>query len=159
MQSFTDLRTGSVVEVPRTGYLKHQVFVFVSSSCPCSTSHTDLLNEVADQYSSKGFEFYGLHPNFSEDKEEAKAFYRTSYRFPVLDDSAQVLTKELKAIKTPQAFVISPKGETLYLGAVSNSRDARESTENYLAAALDQIVSGQRPNPKMRKALGCAIER
>lgn len=158
-QTFTDLRTGSALELNLHEGLKHRVFVFVSSACPCSTSHGPFLNRLSAKFASKGFEFFGLHPNVSEDKAEAVEYYSQNFEFPILDDTDQKITRHFKAIKTPQAFIVSPEGETIYLGALSDSRNFSRSTEFYLESALSQIVSGAHPDPKMRKALGCAIER
>lgn len=137
----------------------HRVVVFLSSTCPCSVSHEELLKNLSTEFKSKGFQFYGVLANRSEDLTgAAKHFQSANLGFPVLKDPESRLLKELRALKTPHVFVLNSEGQALYRGAVTDSHDAPASSKNYLKTALQQIAQGQSVDPQQTRPLGCLID-
>jgi hypothetical protein len=137
---------------------KGMVLVFLSARCPCSDSHTKLLNQISKKYSQ--FTFVGVHSNADEDLEMAKEYFGgRKMEFTVLHDSDFKLVERFKAVKTPHAFVLNKAEEVLYRGGVTDSSQAQKSKRNYLTQALDEINSGLPVSNKSGRALGCAIAR
>ena len=85
-----------------------------------------------------------------------------AYRFPVLLDPQQILARHTGATITPEAVVLSPQGEVLYLGRIDNrvedfGKVRLQATEFDLRDALDATLAG-RPAPRPRThAIGCSI--
>jgi hypothetical protein len=87
-----------------------------------------------------------------------------AYTFPYLFDPDESLATYTGATSTPEAAVLSPSGELLYLGRIDNrledfGKQRTQVTEFDLRDTLDAVLSGK-PVPHARtKALGCAITR
>ena len=86
------------------------------------------------------------------------------YTFPYLFDPEERLAAFTGAVATPEAAVLSPHGELLYLGRIDNRLEDYGKqrvliTEFDLRDTLDAILAGKPvPHPRT-KALGCAITR
>lgn len=63
---------------------------------------------------------------------------------------------------TPHMYVINPKGEVIYMGAIdnNNSPDASEipNSKNYVAAALDEAMAGKAVTTASSTPYGCSIK-
>jgi len=87
-----------------------------------------------------------------------------AYTFPYLLDPEESLAAYTGATATPEAAVLSPGGQLLYLGRIDNrledfGKQRVQVTEFDLRDTLDAILHGK-PVPRARtKALGCAITR
>jgi peroxiredoxin len=136
------------------------VVVFLSSRCPCSSSHEESLKKLHQEFASQGFNFIGIHSNQDESTSEAEThFKQVSLPFPVLQDDGAKLANALGALKTPHVYVLSPSGELLFQGGVDDSHIAQIAKKPYLKNALLQIQQGQRPDPSEVRVLGCVIKR
>ena len=86
------------------------------------------------------------------------------YTFPYLIDPDEALAAYTGAVSTPEAAVLSPQGDLLYLGRLDNrledfGKERIRVTEFDLRDALDAVLEGKPvPHPRT-KALGCAITR
>lgn len=137
---------------------KALIFIFMSSKCPCSNSHVSEVKSLQKKYSD--FTFFIVHSNVNEEIEFSKKYF-ASLELPitVLQDSEAKLADTLKAYKTPHSFVVSPKGEILYKGGVTNSNTAEKADKHYLAEALEDIQNIRPVKITEAKALGCFISR
>jgi thiol-disulfide isomerase/thioredoxin len=141
------------------------VLFFLTTDCPLCNSYVPELNRIAQTYSARGVAFYGVQGDATVAAEEvrhhAKAF---GYVFPYLLDPEESLASYTGATINPEAAVLSPNGELLYLGRVDNrledfGKHRVQVTEFNLRDSLDAILSGK-PVPQRRtKAIGCAITR
>lgn len=137
---------------------KGLVVVFLSARCPCSNSHVVALKELAKAYPD--FSFVAVHANSDEPREETKAYFKAaSLPFPVLQDTGGKLAARFRALKTPHAFLLSPSGELLYKGGVSDSRDFAKAKQKFLAAALSEVQAGKAVAQSEGRTLGCVITR
>lgn len=63
---------------------------------------------------------------------------------------------------TPHMFVINPEGVLLYNGAIDDQPSARasslEEAHNYVAAALDEAMSGQQVSVPTSQPYGCSVK-
>ena len=69
---------------------------------------------------------------------------------------------EYGATNTPHMYVINPKGELIYTGAIDDKPTANpddiESANNYVKAALDEAMAGKAVATPTSKAYGCSIK-
>lgn len=150
-----DVVTGQSV-TPAVKGRQGLVVVFLSAVCPCSNSHLQELAALAREYPA--YAFIGVHSNSDEKKEPTQAYFeKAKLPFPVIQDEGSKIADELKAYKTPHAFVATLKGDVVYQGGVSDSHDLTSSSRKYLREALEDLA-GHRPvrTPEAR-TLGCVI--
>lgn len=137
---------------------KGLVVVFLSCTCPCSNSHIKELISLHDQF--KDLTFLAIHSNADESIKDAKEYFKQSkLPFDVLQDENSKNANLFSASKTPHAFLISPKGEILYNGGVTDSSDGLSAKEFYLRRALQDFSQGKKISQAKKRTLGCAISR
>ncbi len=134
----------------------HTVFIFMSSRCPCSESHNDIIKSLSKEY--KNVNFVGVHSNYNEKIGHVKKYFKgLNFNFPILYDIDSKLAKEFGAVKTPHVFILNSSSKTVYSGNITNSSNGRTAKVNHLKIALDDIKSGIEPLISRRKSLGCYI--
>ena len=141
------------------------VLLFVSTDCPLSNRYVPELKRIESAYGPRGVAFYAVQGDATiavdEVRRHAKEF---AYTFPYLLDPSESLATYTGATATPQAAVLSPRGDLLYLGRIDNrledfGRERVQVTQFDLRETLDAVLAGK-PVPHARtKALGCAITR
>jgi hypothetical protein len=152
-----DLRSGKPVSILRDEPSKKgSVVVFMSAKCPCSLSHVDEIKKLATDYPE--FRFIGVNANADESVEFAKPIF-SAFPFVVLKDERSLLADELKAVKTPHAFIFDSSGHRVFQGGVSNSATFARADRKYLREALEDLMLGREIRTPLARALGCSIER
>lgn len=137
---------------------KGTVLVFLSARCPCSNSHVPVLTQLAAEY--REFNFVAVHSNADEPMEEAKKYFSAlQLPFPVIRDHELKLANEFRALKTPHAFILSPSGQILYKGGITNSSQAPAADKNFLREALADLTVGKAVRTADGRTLGCEIKR
>lgn len=80
----------------------------------------------------------------------------------VLMDTAGTVGKAYGAKTTPHMFVIDPKGTIVYAGAIDNndSSDPKviPASKNYVAAALDAGLAGNKIEVATARPYGCGVK-
>ena len=80
----------------------------------------------------------------------------------VLLDPTGDVGKMYNAQTTPQMVIIDPEGTLLYNGAIDDKPSSRpaslDGAHNYLAAALDEAMSGQPVSVPTTKPYGCSVK-
>lgn len=151
-----DILTGKDVTV--TAGTAGLVVVFLSARCPCSKSHVNELGLLSKEYPE--FSFVGVHSNVDETREITQAYFQeANLRFPIIQDRDAKIADEFKALKTPHAFVLRAKGEFLYQGGVSNSKDCEKADRKFLREALEDLHRKKAVRTAEGRTLGCAISR
>ena len=162
--SFTDTTGHTHTMAEWTG--KHAiVLLFLTTDCPLCNNYVPELNRIAQAFTSRGVAFYGVQGDATiadaDVRQHAKDY---AYTFPYLFDPAESLATYTGATATPEAAVLSPEGELLYLGRIDNrledfGKQRTEVTVFDLRDTLEAVLKGK-PVPHARtKALGCAITR
>lgn len=150
--------TGNVSVETTNKNTKGTVVVFLSASCPCSDSHVAGLTTLAEKY--KEFKFVGIHSNIDESLAMSKKYFAAqSMSFPVIQDDKAVFADAFKALKTPHAYILSPSGEILFQGGVTNSANGKDAKVHYLADALEDLRQDRKIKNTNARTLGCAIMR
>jgi peroxiredoxin len=123
------------------------VVVFLSARCPYVVQARQPLAELVKQYGAK-VAFVGVNANQNESGDEIKTDAAQNYAFPMLRDQGSKVADLYAAERTPEVFLVDPKGVIRYHGGVAE-----------LGAALGDFTAG-RPVAKAEvKAFGCTIKR
>ena len=139
------------------------VIFFVTTDCPLSNGYAPEMNRIEQAYAPRGVRVYAVQGDTTIADEEVRRHAREfAYRFPVLLDPQQILSRYTGATTTPEVAVLSGEGELLYLGRIDNrvedfGKTRLQATEFDLRDALEAVLAG-RPVPHPRThAIGCAI--
>jgi len=139
------------------------VIFFMTTDCPLSNGYVPEMNRIEQDYASRGVRFYAVQGDTTIADDEVRRHARDfAYRFPVLLDPQQVLSQHTGATVTPEAAVLSPAGEVLYLGRIDNriedwGKVRYQPTVFDLREALGAVLAGRPvPHPRTR-AFGCSI--
>ena len=141
------------------------VLLFLTTDCPLCNTYVPELNRIAVAYTPRGVAFYGVQGDATIPADDVRRHVHDyAYAFPYLFDRDESLASYTGATTTPEAAVLSPDGQLLYLGRIDNrledfGKQRTTVTEFDLRATLDAILAGK-PAPHARtKPLGCAITR
>ena len=135
------------------------ILVFVSAQCPVVKQYNERISQFAADFAPKGINVIGINSNHTESPEWVKSHAAEKYKFPVLIDKGNVLADKLGAEVTPETFYINEKNVLVYHGAIDNSRNGGNITENYLRDAVEANLSGKPVAKKIANAFGCNIKR
>lgn len=148
---------------------KYVVLEWSNFDCPYVKKHYNSHNmqDLQKKYTDKGVVWLtifsspdgmqGYYPA-SKLNEMAKAKGMSSTLVP---DPKGALGTIYHATNTPDMFVIDPKGDLIYAGAIDNNRSSDPSTiktsKNYVAAALDESMAGKPVTTPTSRPYGCGI--
>jgi len=134
------------------------VVIFLSVKCPCSNTHLSRIRQLVKDFPA--FAFVLVHSNTDEPLPEAAAYFRKAdLGAPVIQDEKSRLADQFKALKTPHAFVLSPSGEILYRGGVTNSANGETADQQLLRSALEDLSAARSVRTPSSRTLGCVIAR
>lgn len=148
---------------------KFVVLEWSNFNCPYVQKHYDSKNmqSLQKKYTDKGVVWLtvfstadgsdGYYPsNKLNQMAKAKGMAST-----LVTDSKGTLGRLYGATNTPDMFVIDPKGDLIYSGAIDNNRspdpEAIKTSKNYVAAALDEAMAGKPVTTKSSRPYGCGI--
>jgi peroxiredoxin len=141
------------------------VLFFLTTDCPLCNTYVPEMNRIAQAFSPRGVAFYGVQGDATIAGGDVRQHVKDyAYTFPYLFDPTESLATYTGATLTPEAAVLSPEGQLLYLGRIDNrledfGKQRVQVTQFDLRDTLEAILSGK-PAPRPRtKALGCAITR
>ena len=144
---------------------KGTVVVFWCNTCPWVKRYESRFVGLVKAYEARGLGFIAVNSNdavaypgdnFDEMKKQASA---GGYSFPYVVDEGSELARGFGAKRTPQVFVYDLADKLVYQGAIDDSpADADKVEEDYLANALDALVSGEAVTLAETKAFGCTIK-
>ena len=141
------------------------VLFFLTTDCPLCNTYVPELNRIAQAYSPRGVAFYAVQGDATIPAADVRRHAREyAYTFPYLFDQDESLATYTGATTTPEAAVLSPSGQLLYLGRVDNlledfGKQRVQVTEHDLRDALDAVLQGKPVAHARTKPLGCAITR
>jgi peroxiredoxin len=79
-----------------------------------------------------------------------------------LMDDDQVVAKAFGAKVTPHMFVLDPKGNIIYSGAIDDKSGADpkevETAKNYVSQALEESMAGKKVSVTTSKPYGCGVK-
>ena len=141
------------------------VVVFLSTECPISNRCLPQLNEIAGKERIKPpIRVYGVISSPYVTREDAVAHsHKFNPQFPILFDASGELREQLAPTHTPHAFLLSPRGETLYDGAINDRFAAIDKakmsvTRHYLKDAIQLLLRHEKIGLTRTTPVGCPLE-
>lgn len=149
---------------------KPMVLEWTSASCPYVRAQYEsgVMPELQRWAAAQGIVWLSVistHPSRRDylppDKAEAMHRARGGAPAALLMDSAGTVGRAYGAVVTPHMFVVDPKGELVYTGAISDNptlsaKEARAS-RNYVRAALEDLAAGRKVATPSTRPFGCTI--
>jgi len=143
---------------------KVAVLVFTCNQCPYAKAFQQRLNDIANEYASKGVAFYAINPNDDQKFEEetldnmkARAVAQ-KYPFPYLKDADSAVARAYGARVTPHVFVVDGKGVLRYRGYIDDSAKPEQRSKAGLTNALDAVLANQPVAETVTREFGCTIK-
>jgi peroxiredoxin len=135
--------------------------VFIATKCPVSNAYNTRMAALGKEYVAKGVFLVGINSNKTEPAAEVKEHAeKHGFTFPVVKDDGNKVADAYGAAKTPEVFVLDPKGILLYHGRIDeNQDDARNVRSPDLRNAFEAILAGKPVPAAETKAFGCTIKR
>ena len=152
------------------GGLHGLLVMFVCVHCPYVKHVEEELGRIGKDYEGK-IAIVAISSNdvasYPQDgpeemKEQAE---RLGWNFPYLYDETQEVARSYEAACTPDFFLFDAELKLVYRGQLDGSRPRRGETGNDepvtgvdLRKAMDEVISGKRPDTNQRTSLGCNIK-
>jgi peroxiredoxin len=147
------------------------VLEWLNYECPFVRKHYDSGNmqSLQQEYGDKGVKWLAIVSSAPgkqgyhepDDMNRISERNRSKVLGVLLDPDGEV-GHLYGAQNTPQMFVVNPEGVLLYNGAIDDKPSARasslEGAHNYLAAALDEAMSGREVSVPTSKPYGCSVK-
>lgn len=144
--------------------------MFICVHCPYVKHVEEELARVGHDYGGKigivaiSSNDVAAYPQDSPE-EMRKQAERLDFHFPYLYDATQEVAREYDAACTPDLFLFDREMKLAYRGQLDDSRPRRGDygndipvTGKDLRAAIDAVLTGKRPDPNQRFAVGCNIK-
>ena len=136
------------------------VIMFIATQCPVSNGYNSRMEQLYEDYKSKGITFLGINSNKEESVDEIKAHAKDkNLNFIILKDQGNVIADKLGASVTPEIYVLNNKFEVQYHGRIDDSRRESDVKSKDLRNALDEILGNKKVSVSLTKAFGCTIKR
>ena len=139
--------------------------IFLGTECPIARSSIPKLNQLFDDFSPHGVEFYAVFSDPHLTRSELRSHVREfSIRFPALFDITGDLAVRLSNEITPQAFVLSPFGDVLYSGLIDDqiptlTRRTESTGREHLRQAISAVLAGRHSDIAATDPVGCRVTR
>lgn len=143
------------------GKSKAVAVMFIATKCPISNAYNERMAALGKEYAAKGIAFVGINSNKTElAPETAQHAAKNGFTFPVVKDEGNKVADLYGSLKTPEIFVLDPKGTLVYHGRIDETADDPKGVKSPdLRNALDAILAGKPVPVTETKAFGCTIKR
>lgn len=141
------------------------VVLFIhGNACPIVRNAIPDLKAIRAKYEDKDVRFFMLNSNLQDNRtsiaHEAEEF---EMDFPILVDEAQLVGEALQLKRTAEVLLLDPKSwEIMYRGPLSDrigyESQRNEARNDYLANAIDSLLSGGTIEKPYLKGMGCLIK-
>ncbi len=137
------------------------VVIFDATKCPYAKGYKERVATMGKEYAGKGVAFVTINSNKTEPAAEvAEDAKKHGFAFPVLKDEGNKVADLYAAQKTPEIYVLDPKGTLLYRGRIDETHEDPKNVKSPdLRNALEAILAGKPVPAAETKAFGCSIKR
>lgn len=147
------------------------VLEWVNYDCPFVKKHygSGNMQSLQRKYTAKGVVWLSINSsaagkqgNYAPAEWKKLSAERQVASSAILLDSDGVTGKAYAAKTTPHMYIIDQQGKLRYQGAIDSvpSKDAADiaGAQNYVTAALDELLAGKAVSIKDSKAYGCSVK-
>jgi hypothetical protein len=137
--------------------------VFLVSDCPIANSYIPELNRLYAEYKPRGVRLFVVQTDHEMTVDAAKTYAQEYQLQPaVVLDRNHEWVKRTGVKKSPEAAVLSPAGELLYIGRIDDryigfGQRREQVTTSDLRQALDEILADRPVSQPSVEAVGCDI--
>jgi peroxiredoxin len=145
---------------------KPSVVIFICNHCPYVKHIRAGLADFGRYCREKGVPMVAISSNdvttYPDDSPEemAREARESGYAFPYLFDESQDAARAFDAACTPDLYVFDAEGKLAYRGQFDDSRpkNGLPVTGRDARAAVDALLSGERPSEDQKPSIGCNIK-
>jgi len=143
--------------------VKATVLFLISNDCPISNSYAPEINRIVCVYTPRKIAVFVVYVDatvpLSEIRRHAREF---GFQVPILIDRELLLVHRVRATATPEAAVLAPDNNLVYLGRIDDlyydyGKRRSAPTKHELRDALDAILSGKPLPISTTTPIGCFI--
>ena len=141
------------------------VLAVLGTECPLAKQYAVKLQKLADQYADRGVIVLSVDANRQDSLTEIAAFAKTnSISFPILKDVNQQVVDSIRAVRTPEVFLLDANRVVRYRGRVDDQyavggKFRKEPTREDLKTAIDELLEHKPVSVPETSAVGCLIGR
>ncbi len=156
---------GTSIKYRGNNTFKLNAYVFLSPECPLSEASLVELTRLDSIYKNSGYTTNIIIPGELYSVEEINTFIKNfNIKFPTYIDKNYECCDLLKAVSTPEYFLVDEHSEILYQGAIDDraldNEIIRQEAKNFYAEnAIKSVIDNKPISITKTKAVGCYIER
>lgn len=150
---------------------KYVVLEWVNYDCPFVKKHYDSGNmqRLQKEFTDKGVVWLSINSsapgkqgNFPADKVNALMKEKNAAPTAYLFDTDGTVGKTYGAKTTPHMYIINPKGELIYMGAIDDKPSTDKAdiagARNHVRAALEEAMAGKAVSVSASQPYGCSVK-
>jgi peroxiredoxin len=138
------------------------VLEWLNPDCPFVQRHykAGTMKSLAITYGAKGVVWLTVNStNYMDAAANAKFKQANELPYPILVDQDGTVGHLYGAQTTPHMYVIDADGTLAYMGAIDDDpRGGGEQPQNYVAAALDELLAGKAVTTAETTPYGCSVK-
>ncbi len=97
------------------------VIAFLGTECPLAKLYGGRLETLSQEYRQDGVNFIGICPNAQDSQQDVTNFVaQHDLTFPVFKDKQHQIANQLKAIRTPEVFLLNANQQVVYWGRIDD---------------------------------------
>jgi len=140
------------------------VIAFLGAECPLAKLYGPRLMQLADKFEEEQVTFIGINSNLQDSITEISAYARIhTIEFPLLKDVGNRVADQVKAVRTPEVFLLDRQRRIRYWGRIDDQygigyvRD--DPTRHDLKIAIEELLAGKPVSSPVAESVGCHIGR
>lgn len=154
---------GKPAALPGRGECKALALIFVAHDCPISNAYAPEIARLCKEFEPRGVAFRVVYAErdlpIADAAKHAREF---AFPCPTVVDRDLRLSVRVGAKMTPEAALLSPGGDVLYLGRIDDiyadyGRRRAEATSRDLRDAIEAVLAGRQVKTPRTKSPGCHI--
>lgn len=140
------------------------VIAFLGTECPLAKLYGARLETLSQEYRQDGVTFIGICSNAQDSQQDVTNFVTQHHlTFPVFKDKQHQLADQLKAIRTPEVFLLNANQQVVYWGRIDDQyaigiKKAKPKRSD-LKIAIEESLSGKPVSVPIAESVGCHIGR
>lgn len=139
---------------------KYVVLEWFNPHCRAVQQHREIVRKLAHHYQWRSIIWLGINSTHYMTQEDNLMWQETNQlNYRILDDFTGEAARRYQVKITPQVYIVDPMGIVIYSGAIDdNVRGDKSQPLNYVAVALEEILTGQPITYPQTNPYGCLVQ-